>query len=1501
MRVIEPYVEFAADIECDIAKIAVGSADRARTASAKKNARKTPQMRSRTAGENTHHNKQHPPHQQPPQASTPQHPRGRRRGPESSMRSPRAVKTAPDSRRTKSPAENQSQSILQSQSHLSEDDGSELSVRESLQSLKHGGYKPPDTAPATIYDSMVVPKSSFAKAVDSIAAMKLHDYALKRKERMKNRFRLWDEIKGTTRELEISGAEVAFMEFQEIIAAWKIKYYVTKSRDLTRFQVVEGEKKALIRQCKNLKKKNTQLQSSIDDHLALNLAEEASRLQIEKARLEECLEGSRRSEAGLLEEIGEHKQQYSQLEGVLEDKRKEFEAEVAVSARQVEDARADTAFVREDLEVSRRTAQEYLRSVMQLEVTLQERIDEITGLRDGDLQESRQKSIKIEAMERELEQLQNNARGDAEQIQALELSTEQLQRDVAEVKRLLKETEENKAAVEAKRQDLQTKTEEQQVKITSLEKLVTEVTFQKEQFARQLADKGVVAGNYLVETVQLKEVIAEKESELEEHKFALQQMEEYTKYAQDVNEIANAERETALMAGEDLLVQLGSGKDSLQQNEGYCRMLEAQLLNVRRKEHYSKQGDNTQARKGDDLDGQTSTSVLKDKMDFTADEEADYSHPLEGRLVSLLGVLENKLGQLDSEQLAEGGKEKGSRRKSIKKVEKITDSAKKEVKEGDTGEEDKDNDAKDKDKADDDNDDDDNDAVGETKSSDGKSSDEKESKSETDGGSKDAPPEEDEEVDWEEVCLVLEEQLATEKTKLEGLKEQLAAARENIQRMQKEKERLKVDIKKWQKNEQKRTGKMPTAKGNSVDSRKLFTRSDEVEMEMQKFLEDAQSIATTALNCKMECDRIQDELYEADAEAYEVRLAAQQEAEAEHRQLVKDTVEEERARQDPAPPKPRRNENRATISMLNQGHFATNLSQRKDDDLDVLREEDEEDEEDSGGSRPKAAPRNFDGEGDGSNLEPRKEGGVESMSFHDKPGLHEKSAENSMLAYSMESLDSGQLLQLDQDYMEQVGKQSLDAEGAEQLFRLIHTKLNHHRSILQELEEEKNVSRQQIEKWTLYFLRDQGRVPGLSDSKYGANNLVFHNFNAVEGDIYSHHQTIQNIFSDFDAKRDGILNLNDQNLTEQLMQVEEHFDDPIFSLQENEEYEDSFKLHFASVEAALLSGQVDDEAVQDEEYLPNNTLVFDEIEDAGKLDILANLTADIKSFQDDVAELHISLQDSRETAERLHDSLKFQKSKIRQWHERFEGKFGRAPTEEDKEKEASHLYLKAHEVHSELEAEMEKMRVFALIATAKNTEADRLKVLKRKFARQAPPDYLPSEDSSVASSFVQQRSISRAQAASADLREHSRNSYESKAPTIKSNAGEADFREMRERLEAEIVKMSDELDMLKNFIRAADTDIDNFRNKKTRLKSEAKKWEQGYLQQHGRKPSVEERKLQAEHLYEDYAKLQEGLSQVLESRERALKMVTKIQQNCDRKRRKLAKVVEKEEQKFPRA
>lgn len=171
LRVIEPYVEFAADIEADIAKIEVASEDRARTASAKKgrggiagsagagagSRNKTPQqIRSSTAGTGQQGQ------------GVGQHTTTFSRGPESgrSARSPRSVKTAPESSTSprkihtqnkssihsnnstsNSTGNNQNQqpqnssSMHSSQDHFSEGDGSEVTVRESLQSLKRSSVR----------------------------------------------------------------------------------------------------------------------------------------------------------------------------------------------------------------------------------------------------------------------------------------------------------------------------------------------------------------------------------------------------------------------------------------------------------------------------------------------------------------------------------------------------------------------------------------------------------------------------------------------------------------------------------------------------------------------------------------------------------------------------------------------------------------------------------------------------------------------------------------------------------------------------------------------------------------------------------------------------------------------------------------------------------------------------------------------------------------------------------------------------------------------------------------------------------------------------------------------------------------------------------------------------------------------------------------------------------------------------------------------------------------
>ena len=126
-------MEFAADIEADIAKIEIGSEERARTTNKKfrekSNSLGGGRMRPGTSG--------HPPHQ--PHNG---HPRSRAKGPATSLRSPRTVKTAPEVvKRGDKPIHDEftetSKSVSAQSNATNFSEGtSDNTVRESLQGIK---------------------------------------------------------------------------------------------------------------------------------------------------------------------------------------------------------------------------------------------------------------------------------------------------------------------------------------------------------------------------------------------------------------------------------------------------------------------------------------------------------------------------------------------------------------------------------------------------------------------------------------------------------------------------------------------------------------------------------------------------------------------------------------------------------------------------------------------------------------------------------------------------------------------------------------------------------------------------------------------------------------------------------------------------------------------------------------------------------------------------------------------------------------------------------------------------------------------------------------------------------------------------------------------------------------------------------------------------------------------------------------------------------------------
>ena len=136
-QIIEPYVDFVADLEADRVRSEVMHSDVKRSQTSNTPTRSSAAIRSKSRGD-----------------------------PKPSVHSPRQIKTAPA--KEKQPMTGQVD--MRDRPYMLKKHSPAVSVLCSSQ--------PPE------------PKSPFEKAVESLAAMKMHDYALKRKERMRNRYRV---------------------------------------------------------------------------------------------------------------------------------------------------------------------------------------------------------------------------------------------------------------------------------------------------------------------------------------------------------------------------------------------------------------------------------------------------------------------------------------------------------------------------------------------------------------------------------------------------------------------------------------------------------------------------------------------------------------------------------------------------------------------------------------------------------------------------------------------------------------------------------------------------------------------------------------------------------------------------------------------------------------------------------------------------------------------------------------------------------------------------------------------------------------------------------------------------------------------------------------------------------------------------------------------------------------------------------------------------------------
>ena len=511
-------------------------------------------------------------------------------------------------------------------------------------------------------------------------------------------------------------------------------------------------------------------------------------------------------------------------------------------------------------------------------------------------------------------------------------------------------------------------------------------------------------------------------------------------------------------------------------------------------------------------------------------------------------------------------------------------------------------------------------------------------------------------------------------------------------------------------------------------------------------------------------------------------------------------------------------------------------------------------------------------------------------------------------------------------------------ESPRELLRMIETKLAATHQLLTELQSRKEQSRSEIEKWTLFFLREYGRVPGLAESKYGPSNQLFETFNKLQHEIYSCHYEVQELFDHLDSRRQEILTLQNSNANAsasssfeaKIEELDDLFQDPLLSQHEGEEYEDAYKLHFDSVETMLLQMNTDSEEASIHSSLsltsgitgggggifPHGLMSYDPLDDLSKVDVLQNIDNDIKEFQQDLDELKHALHESREVAEQLNNKIKIQKREIQKWYRGFmQSHGGKEPMAEDKEREVGELYSACHEAHSLLEDELEKMKTYALISSAKSTEIERLKAIFRKFLRISSPEvatqfqgmatmvsHPPAAMSSHNSSVSLQSSQSLFQSLSdrlgsvveerKDTKTHQqgagggagRGSSSMESDSINSST----YPPVSETPQQDLVKLTDDLEMLRAYFTAAENDLKELKDRKAEIKHLMKSWEEEFIQTNLRKPTSQERKTLMEDMYEEYQAIQEEITEILEQREKGLKMKVKIEYLLNLRMKQLA-------------
>lgn len=223
-----------------------------------------------------------------------------------------------------------------------------------------------DQVPGRPNSAFASPEVSFNKAINSIAALKLHSYATKRRQQQAKKAQMWKDLKSIQVLTHQEVRPAPKHQVYEAVAAWKLRYFI----EYIRLKVMRREKAQAARVANDKDGEITALKALLSGTKA-----EIQDIVFSHKQHQELLEQSNQSS-----QLIQFDKQAVQAElAVMTDKASKLEQMVAgheqravQHAQQLADAEMKTEIVKKELEITRLTCQELIKANLSKDSNLQE-------------------------------------------------------------------------------------------------------------------------------------------------------------------------------------------------------------------------------------------------------------------------------------------------------------------------------------------------------------------------------------------------------------------------------------------------------------------------------------------------------------------------------------------------------------------------------------------------------------------------------------------------------------------------------------------------------------------------------------------------------------------------------------------------------------------------------------------------------------------------------------------------------------------------------------------------------------------------------------------------------------------------------------------------------------------------------------------------------------------------------------------------------------------------